>query len=110
MDGGKTVKGGIQIQPDRQDRSHTPQWQRDDNRIRTPGPEDRANQMIREAEMVKARIFNQSGEKNQIIDNVQMVAFNSIAQMDQDYLLVGNHVDQLTQTKIVRGNTLILAN
>ena len=64
VDGGKTVKGGIQIQPDRQDRSHTPQRQRDDNRIRTPGPEDRANQMIREAEMAKARIFNQSGEKN----------------------------------------------
>ena len=41
--------------------------------------------------------------KNQIIDNVQMVAFNSIAQMDKDYLLVGNHVDQLTQTKIVKG-------
>ena len=31
------------------------------------------------------------------------MSFDSIVQIDYDYLLVGNHVDETTQGKIIRG-------
>ena len=59
-------------------------------------PDDETARIIWEAEVAKVKIFNSSGEHlGKTIENVVL--------MDQDYLLVGNHVDESTQEKIVKG-------
>ena len=59
-------------------------------------PEERADQFIREAEAAKASIFPPKGKDSN-------VPYHFMAQMDEDYLVVGNHVDEGTRAKIVRG-------
>ena len=58
-------------------------------------PEEQADHAIRNAEAAKAKIFPSKGRQasQQLNDN----EFRFIAQMDQDYLVVGNHVDETTQ-------------
>ena len=63
--------------------------------------EDDIMELSGEDEMAKAKIFNSTGEQLSILQ--KPIRFDSIAQMDQDYLLVGNHVDKGTQTKIIQG-------
>ena len=74
-------------------------------------PEQRADNLIHEAEAAKAKIYNKPGR---ILDNSNvshkncgdsnpMSAFQFIAQMDQDYMVVGAHVDELTRAKIIKG-------
>lgn len=58
--------------------------------------EQQADQLIREAEAAKARIFPPKGRgPTSNADNFQF-----IAQIDQDYLVIGSHIDQVTQEKI----------
>ena len=52
--------------------------------------------IVHEVEVAKVKIFNSTGE------HVDKTIENAVL-MDQDYLLVGNHVDESTQEKIVRG-------
>ena len=68
--------------------------------------DSRGQQIVRDAEMAKAKIFNSTGEC--ISENYNIspkpISYHSIAQIDQEYLLVGNHVDESTQLKIVKGD------
>ena len=74
--------------------------------------------MIRKAELAKARMFQPKGEDiicsnitPQLINpaqplNLQSVdiPFEFVAKIDQDYLMIGGHVDEAMRTKIVRGD------
>ena len=60
-----------------------------------PTPEDHAHELIREAEGRKAKMYPTTGES---IDQI-----HSIVKIDQDYQLVGSHIDQQTRDKIIRG-------
>ena len=55
-------------------------------------PEEHANKVIQDAERAKAKIFPPTGKPSN--------EFAFIAKMDQNYLIVGNHVDEVTQQKI----------
>ena len=66
------------------------------NRPKELSPEERADQLICEVEMAKAKIFPLPGNDN-------LPNFQFITKIDQDYLMVGNHVDEVTRQKIVRG-------
>ena len=59
---------------------------------RVPTPEERANQLVKEAEAAKARIRPTTG-KHKL----------NTAQIDENYIVVGNHLDTLTTEKIERG-------
>ena len=64
-----------------------------------PTPEEKADQVIRDVEAAKAKIFPSPGNTPmQPLNNHQL-----IAQIDEDYLMVGNHIDDLTRAKIVKG-------
>ena len=76
--------------------------QEQDNGCFRQSPEDKAQQIVRDAEASKARIFNRPGEDLIASDLGGTTTFVNIAQIDQDYLLVGNHVE-VTQSKIIRG-------
>ena len=58
--------------------------------------EQHTHEIIKKAEAVRAKIFPTIGEQS----------FQSIARIDQDYQLVGNHnhIDELTKEKIIRGD------
>ena len=60
--------------------------------------EQQAEVMIREAKAGKATIFPPKGKDFSYNPNVPVMAL-----MDQDYLVVGNHVDEATQFKIIAG-------
>ena len=69
--------------------------QRPDQRAKSPS--DESARIVRDAKVAKAKIFNSTGEHaGNMIENAVLI--------DQDYLLVGNHVDESTQDKIVRGD------
>ena len=68
-------------------------YQPEVQRPREPTPDERAVQFVWDAEAAKAKIFPPTGEH----------PFQFIAQIDEDYLVVSNHIDELTKTKIVRG-------
>ena len=57
-------------------------------------PEERTEKLIHEAETAKAKIFPPTGKAPQI---------EFVALIDQDYSLVGSHVDEHTQLKIIKG-------
>ena len=67
------------------------------NEQRQESPEEAALRAVRDAEAAKARIFTKPGEF--LGSNTVDTAIH----MDQDYLLVGSHVDEATQVKIVKG-------
>ena len=62
-------------------------------------PEEISEEMIREAETHKAVLFPPKGNQFPLSQN----QFQFIAQIDQDYLVVGSHVDESMQDKIVKG-------
>ena len=69
-------------------------------------PEEKAMQMTRDAEAAKAKIFPRPGKDHEQFwfrVNNEKNEFRFIAEMDEDYLVVGNHVDQVTQDKIMNG-------
>ena len=57
--------------------------------------------ITREAEVVKAHVFLPKGNMIDRFSHDQN--FHFIAQMDQDYLVVGAHIDPATQEKIAQG-------
>ena len=59
--------------------------------------EERADHIIRDAEGAKARILTTPGRN--VFDNGYL---NSVM-MDDDFMLVGSHVDEVTYTKIIEG-------
>ena len=75
-------------------------------------PEDYANQITRESENAKAYIFPPKGRHSETTDNLilpqtlQTAAqcptpqFHLTAQIDEDYLVVGGHIDENTIDKI----------
>ena len=73
-------------------------------------PEDKAKRIILESEAAKARMFpNPPGKTAFILDcetapvRGRMNDYQLIAQIDEDYLLIGGHLDETTQSKIVKG-------
>ena len=65
--------------------------------IQQPSPEEETHRIIKEAEASKAKIFPPVGKPTDS-------NFEFIALMDQDYSLVGNHLDDQTCQKIIRGD------
>ena len=61
-----------------------------------PTPEENADEMIRNAKRAKAKILPPKGKDDR--EN-----FMFIAQVDQDYVMVGTHLDETTKEKIVKG-------
>ena len=59
-------------------------------------PEQHAQQTIRDAEAAKVKVFPPKGMSTDS-------KFKFIVQMDQDYLIVGAHVDEATQEKTIQG-------
>lgn len=59
-------------------------------------PEEQADEMIHQAEAAKSKIFPPKGD---FLNN----DFQFIAEMDQDYMVVGSHIDEATRDKIIRG-------
>ena len=57
-------------------------------------PEEHTNNLIREAKAAKARILPNKVKGND---------YKFIAQMDEDYLVVGGHIDEGMQSKIING-------
>ena len=64
-------------------------------------PDDQADNMIRLSERKKAVTFPPAGEMN--IPNFDSNKFAFVAHMDQDYTVVGAHVDEATQDRIIEG-------
>ena len=59
--------------------------------------EEHNNKLTREVEATKARIFPQQGKPDNIV-------FRDItARIDNDYVVIGAHIDEVTQLKILRG-------
>ena len=67
------------------------------SRPREPTPEERAERLIREAELAKAEIFPVSG--NTLVTQ----RYCKTAVIDEGYMAVGGHVDEQTYVKIQRG-------
>ena len=95
-------------EPERQNRPFA-------NHSRTP--EQKADQLIKDAKLKKARIHQTRG-KNSVIDIDHMVRetngdfqcefdlsrnFVHSAMVDESYHIVGSHVDEMTQEKIING-------
>ena len=88
---------------------------RNDAELLPPGPDDMANQMIKQAEATRANIFTTPGESNDVailnklVDNIPSLSldannvFMHSAMVDENYLVLGNHVDLVTKQKIVLG-------
>ena len=63
-------------------------------------PEEKAERLIREAENAKAKIFAPQGKG--ILDKRQNFEFT--AKIDEEYSIVGAHVNTATQQKIIKGD------
>ena len=60
--------------------------------------------MIQEAEKAKANIFTNQGKVNVLNSPVEgLHNFEFTAKMDEDYMVTGAHIDEMTQEKIVKG-------
>ena len=57
--------------------------------------------MIREAERAKANIFPQQG--NELLNSISNQASRAIAQIDEEYMVIGGHMDETAQAKISQG-------
>ena len=76
-------------------------YQDQDQEPELRSPEDRARQMVRDAERAKAKIFATSGKNDLRLDvNNQYV---HSAMVDESYLVVGAHLEDNTITKITNG-------
>ena len=61
-------------------------------------PEEKAEKLIIEAEAAKAKIYQAATGKRTHDGN-----FRFIAEIDQDYMVVGGHIDELMRNHIIRG-------
>ena len=69
----------------------------------------RAQQMVKDTEMAKARIYDVKGKEalNSILKNLNGLV-NSVS-LDEDYLVVGSHLDDSTCRKIMNGEYIDFA-
>ena len=65
-------------------------------------PRERGEQLIREAETAKAKIYEVPGT-NDLIENNLTTQFMRSALMDESFLLVASHLDSGTHEKIIKG-------
>ena len=73
----------------------------DDDQEYEPTPQERADNLVKEAERAKAKIFNTPGKQFQ---NVNMnKQFVHSMMVDESYMVVGGHLDETTYAKIVAG-------
>ena len=71
-----------------------------------PTPEEYTNMMLRRAESGKTKSFPKPGMETNFIDCIPNNCKEKCrisAQMDEDYLVVGGHVDETTKGKIIKG-------
>ena len=66
-------------------------------------PQEPAEKMVRDAECAKAQIFPPKGNQSTPVIDSRRDLFQFIAQMDEDYLVIGGHVDEALAAKIVNG-------
>ena len=69
-------------------------------------PAQKAMQLILDAEAAKAKMFLNPPGKNALIQqhfNRVSADYQFIAQIDEDYLLTGAHIEEATRNKIVKG-------
>ena len=82
----------VPVEPSTSKRDETQFNRREPNRRHRDNPdesiEDKAARSVRDAEAAKVKVFNSTGENHKSIE--------AVVWMDQDYLLVGNHVDKST--------------
>ena len=96
----------------KEQREHVSRKNRNDSRLHQPQPstsravedprldmEEKARQMIRQAEAAKATMYEVSGENNLFSGNE---LFHSVL-VDEDYSIIGNHLDESTKQKIIEG-------
>ena len=91
----------------RQPRDNRPGGHEDDIPLT---PEEKADQIIKEAELAKAKMLPQKGDDfmfptnfNGGDENFSSIPFEFVAKVDQEYLVIGGHVDEVMQKKIVAG-------
>ena len=73
--------------------------------------EEKAEKLIKAAELAKARMFSPKGERLCQINFSQLdktnnqvgIPFDLVARFDQEYLVIGGHVDESMQQKIAQG-------
>ena len=98
----RNISSEDEEQPSTSDRRRGNQGNQMENRKHShqqmpKSPEEITRDMVREAERAKANIFPQQG--NLLVDN-----FNFAAKMDEDYMVIGAHLDELVQKRIVSGD------
>ena len=106
--GSNYVNDGQQPSTSRQP-SQQPFQQRQRNQAITP--EDKANEIIRDAEQSRARIHQIQGNQWDLLNVEQNPQYEidlsnefvHSAMVDENYHLVGSHIDSTTQQKIVKG-------
>ena len=64
-------------------------------------PENKTRQLIREAELLRARIHDVPGKDFNLSFNNE---FFRSAMVDETYQLVASHADKITQEKIINGD------
>ena len=64
-------------------------------------PEERARQIVREAERAKAKIYATKGNQDKFVDINN--SFVHSAMVDEEYMVIGGHLDDPTIGKIVNG-------
>ena len=74
-----------------------------DRRQQRLTPEEKAEKLIKETEAAKAHIFTTPGKDKHNAQPEVNKQFHSVI-VDEDYLLVASHVDNITLTKIVGGD------
>ena len=66
--------------------------------------EECTNQVIKDVEAAKTRIFPPAGKDNFQFSRVNQKKSNELtAHIDDDYLVIGSHIDEMIQLKIVKG-------
>ena len=66
-----------------------------------------AEQLVREAELMKAHIYDVQGKEMETNKDLNIIYHSSL--LDEDYLLVGNYVDDVTKRKIGNGEYIDFA-
>ena len=80
-----------------------PMVQLSTSRPRDPSPEEQAAHMVRLSERAKANMLPPKGEIPNDLNRQSGDNFRFIAQMDQDYIIVGAHIEEALQQKIIKG-------
>ena len=89
-------------------RSTTPRRSRTRTRSRSRSPpllsaEEKADRMIWEAEEAKAKLFTPQGRCRLLRQQLRHNEYKFTVKIDEDYSVIGGHVDSALQQKIARG-------